>query len=134
MSYITMRSAYDSLISSRDRYYRDYRFADVFASLKRAPLTIRTDLEKVVGVARVQTRVVERVTVPMDGMPRPATGSIVSLKPRQEGHRLNDVHIRRGSALEPGRSDEVLILEGFADAHGLEPGDKIPVIIGGTQR
>jgi len=133
-SYITMRSAYDSLISSRDRYYRDYRFADVFASLKRAPLTIRTDLEKVVGVARVQTRVVERVTVPMDGMPRPATGSIVSLKPRQEGHRLNDVHIRRGSALEPGRSDEVLILEGFADAHGLEPGDKIPVIIGGTQR
>jgi putative ABC transport system permease protein len=30
-------STYDSLATTRDRFYRDYRFADVFASLKRAP-------------------------------------------------------------------------------------------------
>ena len=36
-SIVTVRSAYDSLRESLATYYRDYRFADVFASLRRAP-------------------------------------------------------------------------------------------------
>ena len=36
-SIVTIRTAYDSLRGSLDAYYRDYRFADVFASLRRAP-------------------------------------------------------------------------------------------------
>ena len=39
-SFVTARSAYDSLWTSHVEYYRDYRFADVFASLKRAPLAV----------------------------------------------------------------------------------------------
>src|SRR3569623_119596 len=30
-------STYDSLVTTRDRFYSEYRLADVFASLKRAP-------------------------------------------------------------------------------------------------
>ncbi len=133
-SYITMRSAYDSLVSSRDRYYRDYRFADVFATLKRAPRNVAADLEAIPGVSRVQTRVVERVTVPMPDMARPASGTIVSLDTSRARARLNDVHIRSGRDLQPGRSDEVLVLEGFARAHDLEPGDSLPAVIGGSLR
>src|SRR5690606_26913235 len=65
---------------------------------------------------------------------RPASGTVVSLSHNQTGRRLNDVHIRKGRALEPMRADEVLVIEGFANAHGLEPGDEIPAIINGTLR
>jgi putative ABC transport system permease protein len=34
---VTTRSAYDSLVTSRAAYYGSYRFADVFAGLKRRP-------------------------------------------------------------------------------------------------
>ena len=30
-------ATYDSLVLTRDRFYAEYRFADVFARLKRAP-------------------------------------------------------------------------------------------------
>ena len=36
-SFVAMRSTYVSLLSSQQNYYRDYRFADVFVQLKRAP-------------------------------------------------------------------------------------------------
>lgn len=133
-SYITMRSAYDSLLISRDRYYQDYRFADVFASLERAPLSVAKRLGQIPGVDQIQTRVVERVMVPIEGMTRPATGTVVSLDLSEQGRRLNDVHIREGRNLEPHRNDEVLVIEGFALAHDLSPGDRIPAVINGTLR
>ena len=42
--FITSFSAYDSLSWSRDLYYADARFADVFATLKRAPLALQYQL------------------------------------------------------------------------------------------
>ena len=36
-TYIMFGSTLDSLQQSRSHYYRDYRFADVFATVKRAP-------------------------------------------------------------------------------------------------
>jgi hypothetical protein len=33
MTVVTMRGTYESLASALDRFYRDYRFADVFVSL-----------------------------------------------------------------------------------------------------
>ena len=129
-SYITMRSAYDSLQSSRDRYYRQYRFADAFVSLKRAPKAVEASLEEISGVSVAQSRIVESVTVPMEDMDRPAAGTIVSLDPLESTARLNDVHIRRGRSLDPKSADEVLVLEAFASAHGLEPGDSLSAVIG----
>ena len=42
--FITSFSAYDALSWSRDLYYADARFADVFATLKRAPLALERQL------------------------------------------------------------------------------------------
>ena len=36
-SFVAMRSTYNSLQTSQQSYYESYRFADVFAQLKRAP-------------------------------------------------------------------------------------------------
>jgi putative ABC transport system permease protein len=133
-SYITMRTAYDSLLHSRDRYYEEYRFADAFASVERAPKTVNAHLEEIPGVISVDSRVVERVLVPMSGMARPASGTIVSLDHRERGFRLNEVHIKKGREIDPTRPDEVLVLDAFAEAHRIGPGDEIKAVINGTLR
>ncbi len=133
-SYITLRSAYDSLLFSRDRYYAEFNFADVFAALKRAPIGVRAELESIRGVQAVETRIIEEVLVPMPDMPRPASGTVVSIDHQRRGHALNDVYIKRGRDLDPNHRDEVLVLDGFAEAHHLEPGDEIRAVINGTLR
>jgi putative ABC transport system permease protein len=47
---------------------------------------------------------------------------------------LNDVFLRAGRYLEPGRRDEVLLSETFARAHDLGPGDAVPAILNGRRR
>ena len=132
-SFVTLRSTYDSLLVSRDAYYEAYRFADVFARLERAPESVRERAETIPGVAALHTRVVESAMVPMPSMPRPATAIVVSLPP-DSNPALNAVYIKQGRGLDPDRADEVIVLEGFAEAHGLAPGDELPAVIDGTMR
>ena len=132
-SFVTMRSTYDSLLLSRDAYYEEFRFGDVFARLERAPASVRARLEAIPGVAQVYPRVVESAMIPMPQMARPATGTVVSLPPSGEPP-LNALYLEEGRGLDPSRSDEVILLEAFAKAHGIEPGDQIPAVLGGTMR
>jgi putative ABC transport system permease protein len=133
MSMIMLRSTWDSLVSSRDAYYTDYRFADVFARLKRAPEPVARRLEAIPGVARVYTRVVEDVMVPIPDQPEPVTGRIVSI-PSDGELPLNGLHLRSGRLPEPGAEDEVVVLEQFAEAHGMRAGDPIPAVLNGHLR
>jgi putative ABC transport system permease protein len=131
--FITLRSTYGSLLESRDAYYERYRFADVFVSLERAPEALAARLEDVPGVALAHTRTVELVRIPMEGVPRSPFGQVVSLPP--DGiPPLNDVFLREGRLPAPGRDDEALLLEAFADAWGVEPGDTLRVVMNGVLR
>ena len=129
-NYITLRSAWRALGDSRAAYYEDYRFADVFASLKRAPDSVADQLHDIPGVASVYPRVVEQVLLPIEGLLTPGHGQIISL-PRHGRPPLNDVHVKSGRFPEPTRGNEVLIYEPFAKAHDLEPGSTIPAILNG---
>lgn len=133
-SYVTMRSAYDSLVFSRDQYYREFRFADMFAALKCAPMAARRELESIPGVQRVETRVMEQALVPLADQPRPASGTVVSVDGERRGHALNDIYLKRGRYLDPNHRDEVLLLDGFAEAHQIGPGDRIKAVINGKLR
>ena len=131
MSVITTRIAFDSLETSRDRYYADYRFAQVFAALKRAPEPLRARIERIPGVAAVQTRVVVGVTLDVPGLDEAAAGRLVSISPGREP-TLNDLHLRRGRWVDPAARNEVLASERFAEANGLAEGDTIGAVINGT--
>jgi putative ABC transport system permease protein len=126
-------STFASLQLTQRTYYDRYRFADVFASLKRAPLSLRDRLAEVPGVAVVEARIVADVTLDIEGMREPAVGRLVSVPvPRRD--MLNGLFLRSGRFIEPGRPDEVLINEGFALAHSLRPGDALRAVINGRQR
>jgi putative ABC transport system permease protein len=133
MSAITMQSTYRSLEAARTRYFREHRFADLFANLERAPEAAAHRLAAIPGVSAVQTRVVMDVLLTIPGLPRAATGHIVSV-PEPRSPMLNDLHVRAGRWVGPGSDDEVMVSERFAEANGLIVGDTVSAILNGRRR
>lgn len=129
-SFVTARSAYDSLWSSHVAYYRDYRFADVFASLKRAPLSVVERIARIPGVETVEPRVVLGVTLDVPGLDEVASARLISL-PEHGQPSLNRLHIRAGAYLDPARPLDALVSLSFAEANGLGPGSRIGALING---
>ncbi|MEL6602046.1 MAG: FtsX-like permease family protein [Cyanobacteria bacterium J06614_10] len=127
-SLVTMRSTYDSLKLTQETYYSQYRFADVFVQMKRAPASLISQIESIPGVAAVQTRVVEDITLAVEGLAEPATGRLISI-PERRTPMLNDLFIRTGRY--PERGNEILVSEAFATANTLALNDTLGAIING---
>jgi putative ABC transport system permease protein len=132
-AYISMRSTWSSLERSRDTFYDRGRFGDVFISLERAPLSMVPTIEAIDGVAIAYARVVEDISVPIEGLDEPATGRIISV-PGDAPAPLNDVYLLEGRLPDPGIADEIVLIETFARAHELHPGDTLPAIVNGAHR
>lgn len=133
LAMIMLRATYASLLRSRDAYYADQRFADVFARLERAPESVAARLGALPGVARLHTRVVEDVMVPLAAEPEPVNGRIVSI-PADGRPPLCGVLLVEGRFPAPGAGREAVLLESFARAHGLRPGDRLPAVLNGELR
>lgn len=132
--FITTYSAYDSLQFSRDRYYADGQFADLFADLKRAPDRVAQQLMQVPGIAQVETTVVRDVQVAIPGVADPVIGKLIGIDP-QHPPQINRVYVRSGRmiAARSGKRLEVLVSEAFALARGLQPGDSLSALINGKR-
>jgi putative ABC transport system permease protein len=141
--FITTLSAVDSLALARDRYYAADRFADVFATVKRAPNALAAALGDIPGVADVQTTVEQTVRVEIADVSDPIMGHLIGVDPRRP-QRMNRVALRSGRALHPEgavqtvtHSDgtiDALVSEGFAQARGLAPGATLTALIDGKRR
>jgi putative ABC transport system permease protein len=129
-AFIMLVSNMNSLTRTRDKFYQDYSFADVFASLKRAPESLKYRIQEIPGVDQVETRVVADVKLDIEDFPEPVTARIVSV-PDTGNPLLNRLYIRKGRIVDPFKDNEVVVSEGFAEAHGFEPGDRIGAIING---
>ena len=128
--FVTLRSMHGWLRETQREYYEAFRFADVFASARRAPATVTRQLGAIPGVAAVRTRVVMDVTLDLPGLDEPGTGRLVAI-PEQHVPMLNDLYLRRGRWIVPGHPEEVLVSEAFGRANGLQPGDSIPAVVNG---
>ncbi|TVS12930.1 MAG: ABC transporter permease [Wenzhouxiangella sp.] len=115
---------------SQQRFYQDYHFADVFVDLKRAPDHVAERLRAITGVQQVEARVQAPVRLEVEGFDDPVRGLLVSI-PDGRQPLVNRLHLREGSLPEPGRADQVLLNEPFAEAHGLRAGDRLKAIING---
>ncbi|MEO8501286.1 MAG: ABC transporter permease, partial [Vicinamibacteria bacterium] len=126
-------SNFDSLRRTQRAYSERQRFADVFASLKRAPQFLEARIAALPGVAIVATRVVADVALDVPGLAEPARARLVSI-PSIGRPRLNDVYLRDGRWIDPGQPDEVLASEAFVRAHSFGPGDTVAAVINGRRR
>lgn len=131
--FVIMFGVLDSLKLTRDTYYDRYQFADVFASLKRSPESVKERINEIAGVSVAETRVVFGVTLQMENMIEPASGKIISL-PDGRKPLLNNLYLRSGRMLYPNEENAILADESFFLAHQLELGDKISVIMNGHKR
>lgn len=122
-----------TLRASRDAYYERYRFADVFASVRRAPESAAVRLRGIDGVQTVETRIVRLVILRIEDVEEPANAQIVSL-PEEGESILNRIVLFEGRYPEPRSPDEIVISNAFADANGLEPGDAIEAVMNGRLR
>ncbi|WP_290650665.1 ABC transporter permease [Aquisalimonas sp.] len=130
MTLIIAVTTLDAISLTKDRFYRDYRFAEVFTDLKRAPDGLAERLQEITGVDHVETRVLAPVRLEVPGFADPVRGQLVSV-PDGRQPALNRLFLREGGLPESGRSDQVVISEPFAQAHGLRPGDRLTAIIRG---
>lgn len=118
------------LRETRDAYYDRYRFAHLFASVRRAPRVISERLTNISGVAAVDTRIVSDVTLDVPDLLEPAVGRLISL-PQAERSGLNRIHLRRGRMPDSDRAGEVLVSDAFFEANSLKLGDRIDAVLNG---
>jgi putative ABC transport system permease protein len=134
--FVGMFSVHESLKGSRDAFYRDNRLADVFASVKRAPVHLRERLAALDGVAEVKLDVVFDAQVDLPGVVVPVTGRFIGLDlARVHANRqgLNALTLKRGRWPEHDGTLEALVSDRFAVARSLNPGDTVHAILNGKR-
>lgn len=130
---ISSFSTYQSLSQAQQTFYSDYHFAHVFATLKRAPVSMHKRIGEIPGVSQVETRIVEDVTLDLPWLQEPAIGRFISIPDARPSH-LNQLFLRKGRFLEAGKANEILVNEGFAEAHSIKPGDHIYALLNGHRQ
>jgi putative ABC transport system permease protein len=129
-TFVMFLSVMDSLNRTRDRFYQDYAFADVFASLKRAPEGLKDRIRAIPGVGTVETRVAADVKLDIPGFGEPVTAHLVSLP--DDGRPLLDrLYLRQGRLPQPWSDSETVMSEAFAQAHHFRPGSTFGAVLNG---
>jgi putative ABC transport system permease protein len=78
-AYVSMASVVNALEQTLGTYYAEYRFADGFASVRRAPEQLQERLRKVSGINQIETRIMARVNLEIADFEEPVSGMIVSV-------------------------------------------------------
>ncbi|MES2759929.1 MAG: FtsX-like permease family protein [Pseudomonadota bacterium] len=132
-TFIMFLATLHALRATQLSYYQQYRFADLFVSLKRAPESVAARVRAIDGVARAQTRVVAQVRLTMPGFGEPVMGLMVSA-PQPGADTLNALYLSSGRLPDPLRADEVVASKPFAEAHALRLGDAFTALLNGRSQ
>ena len=137
--FLTSLSAVDSLEHARERFYAAGRFADLFVTVKNAPLSLAARLRTAPGVADVQTTLEQVARVELPGLSDPIIGQLIGID-RRAPPRMNLVVLAAGrplpltGAVSGDGAIDALVSEAFAQARGLRPGARVQALINGKQR
>jgi putative ABC transport system permease protein len=121
-----------SLEATRAAYYDMYRFADIWAPVRRAPESLLREARLVPGIAVAESRISAGATLDVPGVPEPVAARIHSL-PFDGQPGVNRLVLRSGRMPDPRRPDEVVANEAFVTASRLAPGDTLSALLYGNQ-
>ncbi|WP_238367596.1 ABC transporter permease [Mesobacterium pallidum] len=133
MIQVMMPGLVASLTETRAAYYDRSRFAEVFAPVTRAPEAVLDRLAAIPGVASVEGRITGHAQLTLPGQALALRARALSI-PADGAPRLNAILLSEGTMFDPSHPDEVVLLDSFAAAHGLRPGDTLDATINGTRR
>lgn len=120
-----------ALDATLEDYYNRQHFAHVFASARRAPVSLLLDVEAIDGVQAAEARVVGSVVLDLADRSAPAAGRIISLP--DTGPTLNVPLLVSGRFPSDTARNEVVVTERFAAANGFHPGDRFAAIADGKR-
>ena len=126
-------TAIEALENTAAAYYERYRFAHVFARVKRAPEHLAARIRHIPGVHVVETRIVHPAVLDIAGFDEPVVGQLISV-PEHGEPLLNRLALRQGRYPNAAAPDETILSEPFADAHGLAIGGSLRAVINGHWR
>ncbi|MBA86320.1 ABC transporter permease [Thalassobius sp. S69A] len=130
---VMMKGLVNTLDETRLAYYDRYRLADIFVPVTRAPERMLERLAALPGVAALEGRVSGWALIDIGADALPVRAQALSL-PDTGRPRLNDIYLVDGRLPDLGRSDEILLLDGFAKARDLHLNDHLTATMNGTKR
>lgn len=121
-----------SLDETMRAYYERYRFADMYAPVKRAPDHLVAELRALPGVNDVMGRISGGGLVALPDVAAPISARAMAFDPEAPAP-INGVHLVEGRMISATRNDEILLLKSFADAHGIKPGERLSITMNGVR-
>jgi len=126
-------SNYLTILSMQDRHYDLERFGDLFAQVKRAPLSLAARVAEIDGVATVEARIVQPARIERADTHLAIGARMVSLPVRQQPD-LNRLRIVSGRWVDGANPEEILVNVAFAEAWQIRPDDPLDVILNGRRQ
>lgn len=119
-----------SLEATRASYYARYRFTDLFAPVRRAPITAMAQIRRLPGIAVAEDRISAGAILDIPGIAEPVSARVHSVPAPQS---LNQLVLRSGRFPRPDALGEVVVNEAFATAARLRPGDRFAALLYGKR-
>lgn len=130
MFYIGMNTALAGVEGAGETYFKEYRLADLWSSVIRAPEAAVERIGSLPGVRMAEGRVVQDVRIDIgdgDAMVR-----LISL-PDEKRDTVNDILLTSGGYFSAESGNQCIVSENFFRANGLALGQTIEPIINGNR-
>lgn len=123
-----MVAVYIDMEGAKQRYYTRCRMADFTVDLKRAPDWTLNVVRRLPNVAAARGRIHQAVMLDLKSRVRPVPGLALSM-PAERSLVVNDILMRSGVWFSDGEAREVILDHRFAQANGINIGDRIKVLL-----
>lgn len=128
--YTGINSMFRNLSNSSIKYYQEYRLADIWVDLYKAPIGAKEKIESLSYVNESTGRIVNDASINISG--ENGTVRLITL-PDTKKDIVNDIVIKAGRYFSEGDSNQCLVDQDFFKANNLELGDYIYPIINGNK-
>ncbi|MBN7773915.1 ABC transporter permease [Clostridium aminobutyricum] len=130
MFYTGMYSALEGLSGAGHEYFTEYRLADLWSTVYRAPEGAVKRIEEIPGVKMSEGRVVQDVRISMED--KNAMVRLISL-PDKKRDIVNDIMMKSGSYFSANEGNQCIVSEDFFKANHMTIGQTIEPIINGER-
>ena len=130
-TYISMSNTMDTLKNSKDEFYNNYRFADIFAEVESFPISKLKELEKIEGISSADGKLVYDARALFSDTEQNVYLRLISIDLDNE-NRLNDIWYIKGNKLDK-KSKGILTGIKFYDLNNLYEGQTISVVVKGKK-
>ncbi len=131
-TFILSMGVHRSLSETREAYYSENNFGDVFANMTRAPRSVVDRVAEIEGVQQAQGSILQYAILDFPDRVEAVRALLQSVDERGRD-RINLVTLKTGRMPAPNQPGEVVADEAFALANNVGPGDEIDAIIYGRK-